>query len=345
MLKAIPNGSALIPALCVTCQNVERAYLDDFGALICVDVLLRQSCAALKTIHIVDCELDTCAFLDRIRMPHLRQLFLSIHPSAEVLARFLKLSDQLEDVYLEEAQFDDRCAALLCASAENLRTLQLVFCQGLTDNGLVAIAKKAAELELFGLRLGAGVSEAIIATFAAQCPRLTSIMFSNTMSVATLIAIAEHCGPRLQRLALSNVQCNSDAGIGELTVRCTNIESLRWESTGVSMPALSRFIGAQTRLCELSLGGCQIDGSVLQSATVHGARLKYLGLYDTIGYSEADLMIAAQLCTALEEVSVQESSALIPAMARRWWQVLRPGLTFKHEFTLPPFWSTAHHPV
>lgn len=230
---------------------------------------------------------------------------------------------QLEYVYLNKSQFDASCVDLLLASAPSLCTLDLIACQGLSDACLGKLATEPTGLKLIALHDCDGVTEQSLLAFIIHCPQLTSILFTGTVTDAALIAIAEHCGPRLRYLALDNVRCTSDAGLDALTRLCTHIESLRWASVGASMPALCCFLRAQTRLVELSLDYCKIDDSVLQSvAGAHGLRLDQLHLYATTGYTVEGLWSLARQCTALNEVSVEANSSLLSPTSCGWWRLL-----------------------
>src|SRR5690606_37111088 len=98
-------------------------------------------------------------------------------------------------------------------------------CSGVSDASLERLAREATKLKVLGMGWS-GFFNASLLVVIAPGTQLTSLLYTGPVTDETLIRIAEHCGPQLRHLALTNVQCASDEGVNAMTRCCTNIESL-----------------------------------------------------------------------------------------------------------------------
>jgi hypothetical protein len=336
------STEAIFTIISLACSRIRRVCVRNCDNLAVPEMLLDVSKATVDSVFI-DNDLNRAVRAD-ICLPQLRWLHLNCNGNGgAALNKFLAANRCLEQVYIMDANIDAAGVDSLCQSASSLRELSLCHCT-LSSALWQQLILGCRHLKQLMLQECEGLREADVRTFTKECPSLDTLLLycKFTVTDPTLRAIAEHCGLRLRHLWLVNVRCAGDSAIGELTHKCTNIETMGLlRVKGASLTALALFIGAQVNLRELTLSCVCVDDRILCAAVNNAEWLTHLGLHEVNGHcTEAMLGLLLTQCKALKTLCVEEQSRLLTPELREAWGRQLPPLQIVPEPVYPPSWDS-----
>ncbi|KAI3454204.1 hypothetical protein Pfo_010867 [Paulownia fortunei] len=220
---------------------------------------------------------------------------------------------------------------------QNLKSLLITACQGVSDLGLEAVGKGCPNLKLFALRKCPHVSDHGVVSFAIAAGSLESLQLEECHRITQcgVFGILANCGGKLKALALANCLGIQDLDFGfPLTSLCHSLRSLTirycpgFGDTGLGMlgrlcPKLTQVDlsglqgitdagilplvqSSEAGLVKVNLSECVnlTDNAVTAIAKLHGETLELLNLDGCRYITDVSLMAIARNCSLLSELDV-----------------------------------------
>eukprot|EP01032_Pedospumella_encystans_P030668 gene30668-34613_t len=320
-------------------SSLQRLSLVRCGNITGLESLLQRA-PNLREISIDTCNIAADASFGELSLPKVQSLKLANIYSFGILVSILHCSPQLEEIALQSAQSTDNCLEQVSQHAQHLRRLALWHCTLLTDTAIANLARHCPALRDLKLGLCTSLTDQAVITFTENCPLLESVTLNNssqTLTDASLTAIATQCGPRLRCLSITLL--GGEQSLNALRTNCPNLHSLKVGYLLVPVPdVLGRLISSMTQLEELALQ-CSLSDDVLNAVASHGAQLRHLDLTGSQNFTSVGLANVALHCTKLKTLYLSHNWEFSKGMCTLWGR-LNPEICFNApNWTTPPYWN------
>nr|XP_032818828.1 F-box/LRR-repeat protein 7-like isoform X1 [Petromyzon marinus] len=293
---------ALTARLCrdtpFVCLSLETLVLSGSPALGDAGLLtVARRCPELRRLEVSGCgEISNRGLLEVVtRCPNLEHLDVSDCPEITCVSLIPEASCQ---------------ACPLHSRHLLLRHLDMSGCSGLTDEGLLAVARHCPRLARLYLRRCPGVADGGLRALARHCTALRELSLCDcpTATDAGLRDVAAALGPRLRYLSLAHCERVTDVTLRCLGRRCPGLRYLNARGClGVTDRGLESLGRGCPRLRSLDVGRCPLVTDVGLEVLARGCPgLKRLGLKGCEGVSERGLRGVALCCPGLQLLSVQD---------------------------------------
>ncbi|KAL7159070.1 hypothetical protein ABFS83_01G004400 [Erythranthe nasuta] len=222
---------------------------------------------------------------------------------------------------------------------QNMKSLTITSCQGVSDAGLDAIGRGCPDLKVFRLRKCPLVSDNGVVSFVKAAASLESLHLdeSHRITQCGIYGVLTNCGGKLKVLDLANCLgirdvdfvfpltsfCNSlrsltirgcpglgNSGLGMVGRLCpklthVDLSGLKGITDAGVLPLVQR---ADAGLVKVNLSGCAnlTDKVVVEIAKVHGETLEVLNLDGCRFVSDVSLMAIAKNCLFMSELDVSQ---------------------------------------
>ena len=235
-------------------------------------VALAQNCAALKTLDLGDTTITDAALSALANDCHkLQNLYVSgcSKISDTGVIALAQKSSALKTLDLGSTHVTDAGVSAVAKHCTNIEALYLSHvANGLTDVALRVIAQHLPKLRLLHLSICSGISDSGVIELARNCHALKELDLSNTLVTdASVSAIASNC-PMLENLNLADDDLRSlptggrvpslitDKSVIALARHCPRLRVLKLTGTAVTDVGLEA-LGICCSLENLTLDGCK----------------------------------------------------------------------------------------
>eukprot|EP00899_Mesostigma_viride_P014206 jgi/Mesvir1/22787/Mv14175-RA.1 len=190
----------------------------------------------------------------------------------------------------------------VAGSCRDLRSLKLTHCYKLTDKGVRALADSCRSLDTLDVSLCKGVTDISIRAVVSACRQLRCLKasFCEGVTDASVQAAAENC-PELRQLSLAHCHRVTDASIVAVATYCGKLRLLNVGHCPDVTDAGIRAIGERcSDLARLVVEGCHHvgDGSITVLAR-NCHQLQHLNVGSTARLNSASAMSLGQSCSQL----------------------------------------------
>ncbi|RWR72425.1 EIN3-binding F-box protein 1-like protein [Cinnamomum micranthum f. kanehirae] len=220
---------------------------------------------------------------------------------------------------------------------EELKSLAITACAGVTDRGLEALGKGCFNLRQLFLRRCSFVSDSGLKAFAQAAASLESLQLEecNRITQLGVLGALSNCGEKLRALSLVKCIGIKDTTLGSAPLSpCRSLRSLTisncpgFGSTGLALVGklcpqlqqldlsglcsatdagfLALLEGCESGLVKVNLSGCinLTDATVLPLVRSHGSTLQVLNLEGCWRVTDESLVTIADSCSLLIELDV-----------------------------------------
>lgn len=220
---------------------------------------------------------------------------------------------------------------------EELKSLTITACAGVTDRGLEALGKGCFNLRQLFLRRCSFVSDSGLKAFAQAASSLESLQLEecNRITQLGVLGALSNCGEKLRALSLVKCIGIKDTTLGSAPLSpCRSLRSLTisncpgFGSTGLALVGklcpqlqqldlsglcsatdagfLALLEGCESGLVKVNLSGCinLTDATVLPLVRSHGSTLQVLNLEGCWRVTDESLVTIADSCSLLIELDV-----------------------------------------
>eukprot|EP00299_Pterocystis_sp_00344_P018321 c9151_g1_i1.p1 GENE.c9151_g1_i1~~c9151_g1_i1.p1 ORF type:complete len:556 (-),score=72.28 c9151_g1_i1:79-1746(-) len=270
------------------CSNVTNVALFDIARNLTTTlrILDMSWCAGVTDIGVTVLAMN-CPNIKILRLSMCRRV------TDEGVMHLARNCHELEELSLAGCRHvGDKSVALLATQCHRLHTLDLVWCGGITNHGMLHLAKRwsSRRLRSLGLNGCRSISDLALSRLGDGCPALLSLELEGCESItdlgavflaracrlirhlnlsrcpqisdSALKAIAKHC-EFICVLKLCGCQKVTDVGVGLIVSRCVHLRSLHLTGCGgVTITAFNSLASRRLRLNELDVRGCAKIGDV-----------------------------------------------------------------------------------
>jgi hypothetical protein len=217
--------------LAMACSGIQALRIENCEYWETLSVLGEATLQTLQELVVESCETHDCdSYPQFTNLQKLHVRYLGGVDVKQSVTSLLKAAPNLADLRLSSrvcCPISDEGLHMLSNHAAGLETLELTMeRQEFTPAAVVCLAERCSNLKTLVLLYGDGISDVAVEAFALHCRRLEGLQLWGEFTAALLSAVAMHCGPRLRFLMLDMGQCDGD-GLVAVADHCLRLEELQ----------------------------------------------------------------------------------------------------------------------
>jgi hypothetical protein len=196
--------------LAMTCSGTQALRIENCEYWETLSVLGEAALQTLQELAVESCETHDCeSYPQFTNLQKLHVRYLGGAGAKQSVTSLLKAAPNLTDLRLCSrvcCPISDESLHMLSNHAAGLEVVELTMeHQEFTPAAVVSLAKRCRKLKTLVLLYGDGISDVAVEAFALHCRQLEGLQLWGAFTAALLSAVAVHCGPRLRFLMLDSV--------------------------------------------------------------------------------------------------------------------------------------------
>eukprot|EP01038_Epipyxis_sp_PR26KG_P015948 gene15948-21641_t len=192
--------------------------------------------------------------------------------------------------------------------ANSLSELDVVWCDRITDAGLVMVGMNCPSIKSLNVSYCRRVTDEGICSIATGCPLLESIQMISCEKVTdhAISTIAHHC-PHLTLLDISSCELITDTSLCDIATHCHNLQSLsiRYFCDGISNDSICAIAQNCHDLKQLSIiNNHRINNISIACVARNCLKLTSLNISNCSKVTDAAVLMIAENCCDLESLMI-----------------------------------------